>query len=183
METQELDFLAQYESSLTKNIVDMLTHDGMLDGAFLDSPDISDKWKEIAPYYMADAVKEIAQYPNVALGWAMYMGMAVASMWDRDWERYSQIENLYEYVRNIRGFDYLDEVVREQILGLHDAEFKAAEQLVQRCSQMALDAIRHEQIESQSPMAFHVFARSTKVLFNAGAATVLFGLGYKLVKA
>ena len=40
--------------------------------------------------------------------------------------------------------------------------------------------IRHEQIEPQSPIAFHVFARAIKVMYRIGAALELKRLGYKL---
>lgn len=42
--------------------------------------------------------------------------------------------------------------------------------------------IRHEQIEPQSPMAFHVFARACCTMFRIGAAIELKRLGYKFEK-
>ena len=46
-------------------------------------------------------------------------------------------------------------------------------------SQAAVTLIRREQIEPQSPMAFHVFARAVKVMYRIGAALELKRLGYK----
>ena len=37
-------------------------------------------------------------------------------------------------------------------------------------------------IEAQSVMAFHIFARTTKVMFEAGVAVQLRRLGYNYVK-
>jgi hypothetical protein len=35
----------------------------------------------------------------------MYIGMAVAKMWDTEWEIYSKIEDLYAYMRDKRAFN------------------------------------------------------------------------------
>ncbi len=42
--------------------------------------------------------------------------------------------------------------------------------------------IRHEQIEPQSPLAFHVFARACRTMFRIGVAIELKRLGYKFEK-
>lgn len=175
-------YLDNYEQGLMQNLLKMLTNMKMLNGQLLSTPDITEKWEQVAPGYIADAVKEIAKYPTVSLGWAMYLGMAIAHYWDDDWEFYGPKTNLYEYLRDIRGFDYMDEVVRGNILQLEGAAFDELETVVQSCSQQALAQIRHEQIEPQSAMAFHVYVRSIKVLYELGAAVELKALGYKFEK-
>lgn len=172
-------YLDKYEQDLMQNLLRMLTSMKMLTGQLLSTPDITEKWEQVAPPYLADAVKEIAKYPTVSLGWAMYLGMAMARYWDGDWDFYRDKENIYEYIRDIRGFDYMDEVVRANILGLEGQAFDDMEKVVQSCAQQALAQIRHEQIEPQSPMAFHVYVRSIKVLYELGAAIELKALGYK----
>ena len=54
--------------------------------------------------------------------------------------------------------------------------------LVQRCAEAALDAIRHEKIEPQSPLAFHAYVRSLHVLYRIGAALELRRMGYHFEK-
>jgi hypothetical protein len=54
--------------------------------------------------------------------------------------------------------------------------------MIRRMAQTTVNLIRHEQIEPQSPMAFHVFARAVKVMFRMGAALQLKRLGYKFEK-
>lgn len=179
MEKAIFDYLNNYEKSLLSEVLKYLTSLGHLDGKLLETEDINEVWEKVAPSYVADSIKEIAKYPNVALGWAMYVGMAVARFWDEDWNRYSSKENLYEYLRDKRGYDYLDEVVRGDVLSLDGELFEQIEELVRRTSSMVLSHIRHEQIEPQSPMAFHVFARSIRVLYKIGAAVELKNLGYK----
>lgn len=179
MEKAIFDYLNNYEKSLLSEVLKYLTSLGHLDGKLLETEDINEVWEKVAPSYVADSIKEIAKYPNVALGWAMYVGMAVARFWDEDWNCYSSKENLYEYLRDKRGYDYLDEVVRVDVLTLDGESYDEMEELVRKTSSMVLSHIRHEQIEPQSPMAFHVFARSIRVLYKIGAAVELKNLGYK----
>lgn len=77
-------YIDQFEEKLTKDLLKILTEKGLLKGKLLESEDINEVWERDAPEYMVDSVKEIAKYPNVALGWAMYFGMAVARYWDTD---------------------------------------------------------------------------------------------------
>lgn len=177
MEQQE--YLDNYEKDLMQHLLRMLTSMEYLNGQLLESPDITDKWDEVAQSYVTDAVKEIAKYPTVALGWAMYLGMAVARFWDDDWEVYSKVPDLYVHIRDKRGFDYMDEVVRGDILCLQEEDFNKMEELVQSCAQQVLGKIRHEQVEPQSPLAFHIYVRSIRVLYQIGAAVELKALGYK----
>lgn len=185
---EQKEYLDHYEERLYADLMQMLRSKNELpqQGPLPQTPDITDLWlSSLAPSYCADAVKEIANYPLVALGWAMYVGMAMAKYWDDDWATYCQHPNLYEHLRDIRGFDYLDEVVREDLYGYkHDSKaFVDCENLVRSCAQMANDQIRHEQVEPSTPLAFHVFARSIKVLYLMGAAVGLCRQGYSMHKA
>lgn len=180
---EQTEYLQQYEDNLQRDLQQLLvSRNELAAGPLPQTPDITDRWHALAPSYCADAVKEIAQYPLVALGWAMYTGMALARYWDDDWQTYGPHPNLYEHVRDVRGFDYLDEVVRTDLYGYAPGskEFDDCEALVRSCAQMANDRIRHEQIEPSTPLAFHVFARSIKVLYLLGAAVGLRRLGYKM---
>lgn len=179
---EQLDYLNQYESTLMQDMLQFCRGKGLLENMLLETPDITEKWDTICQEYMADSIKEIAKYPTVALGWAMYVGMGLAKYWDEDWAIYSKVENLYHHMRDKRGYDYMDEYVREELLGLKGEEFTKCEDLVRSCAQMALDHIRHEQIEPQSPMAYYVYARSIKVLYLIGAAVQLRKLGYNMYK-
>lgn len=180
MEQQE--YLKQFESTLAEHLIQLLSTSGKLDGKLLTTDDFYNKWDEIAPSYVADSIKEIAKYPTVALGWAMYLGMAVAKYWDDEWEIYANLPNLYEYVRDKRGYDCMDEAIREDIIELKDKEYDDAEKLVQECAQQVLARIRHEQIEPQSPMAYYTFVSSVKVLYHIGASVQLKRMGYHLEK-
>lgn len=179
---QQEEYLNQFELNLTRTLIKVLTQQNRLSGTLLPSPDLDDKWEAIAEPYIADAVKEIASYPTVALGWMMYIGMAVAHLWDIDWSVYGNIDHLYEYLRDKRGFDRLDEYIRETTLGIRptETEYTRLEELVRMSATICLTQIRREGIEPQSPMAFHVFVRATHALYLVGASIELYKLGYKM---
>ena len=48
------------------------------------------------------------------------IGMAVAKMWDTEWEIYSKVDDLYTYMRDKRDYDHLDEYIREKDGLSHD---------------------------------------------------------------
>lgn len=173
---EETKYLRQYEETLKQNLLQAMRDKGLLpqSGPIPSTPDITDRWADLAESYITDGVKEVSKYPLVSLGWAMYLGLALAKYWDEGWEVYSKHPNLYLHLRDVRGFDYMDEVVR------FDLYHWDCEEQVRSFSQMALDQIRHEQIEPASPMAYYVYARSVKVLYQMGAAMGLYHLGYKL---
>ncbi len=187
---EEKEYLDKYEQNLTLELLKVCTQQGRLEGQLLPSPDLDDKWQEIAQPYIGDAIKEIAAYPTVSLGWMMYVGMAVAHYWDVDWALYGKMPNLYEYMRDKRGFDCMDEYIREKVLGLlatakpsegkAQNEYDSLEELVRMLSTICLTQIRREQVEPQSPMAYHVYVRTIHVLYIIGASVELHRLGYKM---
>ena len=69
MET-DYNFLNSFETTLQEDLIKVASSNGMLCGTLLSSDDINQRWHEIAPEYMVDAVKEIAAYPTVSLAWA-----------------------------------------------------------------------------------------------------------------
>lgn len=180
---EEKEYLDNYEQNVTRELVKLCTGWNRLAGQLLASEDLDEKWETIAQPYIGDAVKEIAKYPTVALGWMMYVGMAIAHFWDEDWKLYNNIEDLYTYMKDKRGFDCLDEYVRETVLGLQGEEYDKMEELVRECATLTLTQIRHEQIEPQSPMAFHVFVRSIHALYLIGIAVELKRQGYNFTQA
>ena len=184
MNKEQLELLSRYEESLRKNLTEYLTKEGMMDGRILEVEELNEKWKSSAPSYMADAVPEIAKYPLVAIAWAMYEGMGLAVLWDKEWKRYESVEDFHKMLCEPRGFDCMDEYVTEILLchPLGSAEAEKIENLIRSTAERALSLIRKEQVEAQSVMAFHVFARTTKVMFEIGVSVQLRKMGYNYVK-
>lgn len=171
-----------YEQNLQQELLRVCTSLGMLDGDLLASEDIDDKWKEWAPEYIAEALPEVNSYPEFAVACAGYAGMAVAQWWDTDWGRNHSKD--YAALHGPRGFDDMDEHIVQNILGLQldSVEAKQIMNILLCCAQKAVDFIRFEQIEHQTVKAFHIFARTVKVMYKTGAALQLHRLGYKFHK-
>ena len=171
-----------YEENLQREILKMCTSLGMLDGELLSSEDIDRKWKEWAPDYIAEALPEVNSYPEFAIACAGYAGMAVAQWWDQDWGRHHSAR--YESLHGARGFDDMDEYIVQNILklSLDSPDAKQIMNILLCCTQKASTFIQHEHIESQTVKAFHIFARTVKVMFRTGAALQLRRLGYKFHK-
>ena len=171
-----------YEENLLREMLRMCTSLGMLDGELLSSEDIDHKWKEWAADYIAEALPEVNSYPDFAIACAGYAGMAVAQWWDQEWGRHHGAK--YVSLHGSRGFDDMDEHIVQRILGLKldSAEAKQIMNILLCCAQKASTFIQHEHIEAQTVKAFHIFARTVKVMFRIGAALQLRRLGYKFHK-
>ena len=175
-------YYTMFEDRLVKEMLKICTDAGMLEGTLLRSDDIDLKWKELAPEYIADGVKEIAAYPTVSVAWAGYIGLAVACWWNRDWNKLK--DQPYSVLLGPNGFDDMDDHIMKDILGLLPGG-KQAQQItavMQSCAQTAATFIRQEHIEPQSKRAFYVYAGTVQVMFSIGAAIELHRLGYEMKK-
>jgi hypothetical protein len=184
MTEQQHDILNRYEESLRKSLTERLSQTKWLDGRFLEVEELNEKWRTSAPSYMVDAVPEVTKYPLVAIAWAMYEGMGAAVLWDKEWSRYEGVEDFHKMFTEPRGFDCMDEYITEILLchPLGSAEAEKVEDMVRSTAEAAQLLIRKEGIEAQSVMAFHIFARTTKVMFEAGVSVQLRRMGYNYVK-
>lgn len=184
MDAKDHEYLDAFEKRMTQAVVESCSADGLLEGQMLEVEDLDGKWRTSAPEYMAAAVPQIAEYPSAAVAWACYLGMGAAVLWDKSWGGYKDTDDWYTLIASPRGFDCMDEYVTECLLGyrLGGTEAVKIEDAVRRAAHTALSMIRKEQIEPQSAMAFHVFARTAKVFYRLGVSIALRRLGYKYVK-
>lgn len=175
----DIGFLNRFEEKIQNELLRICTSRGMLGGVLLATDDVTERWEVLAPEYVADAVGQIADYPTVSVAWAGYLGLAVAHGWDTNWE--ACVRTSYQDYYGSQGFDDMDEHIVQHVLGLslNSKEAKDLEAMIRSCAQAAVTLIRREQIEPQSAMAFHVFARAIKVMYRIGAALELKRLGYK----
>ena len=98
--------MENFEEILRKDLHQFLLSMKEVDERFPECPDVEDKWESIAKAYIPDGIREFQNFPSASLGWMMYIGMAVAKMWDTEWAIYSKIEDLYAYMRDKRGYFY-----------------------------------------------------------------------------
>jgi len=181
---ENIEYFDKYEERLTEVLVQLCTDLGAMNGQLLVAEELEDKWKEIVPEYMVDAVPQIQDYPAVSVAWAGYLGIGLSVLWDKEWVKYKDDPNLYKFFVQPRGFDCMDEFILEDLLGVksESKEFIEVEGMMRSCAKTAVTMIRKENIEAQSPDAFYVFARSVKVLFKIGVSVALKRLGYKYEK-
>lgn len=176
MQINDKDFNERLKSDLHNYLMSV----GEIDTMMPDAPDIEWKWEELAQAYLPDGIREFGAYPTVSLGWMMYVGMAVAKMWDKDWATFSKIENLYAYIRDQRGYDCMDEYIREEILEIHGEEYDRVEKIVGECASRTHAMLRRETIEPGTKQAFEAYVTCIKQLYLMGAAMQLHRMGYKM---
>ncbi len=184
MKQEDSQFLSDYEDKLMHTLMVQFTNAGFLAGELLAAEELDERWTTSAPEYMAAAVPTLNDYPSVAVAWAAYMGIGCSILWDKEWEKYADTEDLYTPLATPRGFDAMDEYVVEELLGysLESEQNKDLEALLRNGARTALTMIRKEGIEEQSVMAFYIFARTAKVMYRLGVAVGMRLLGYRYEK-
>lgn len=169
-----------FEDVIRKDLHGYLHGIGKLDGRLPECPDVEAKWEQIAKAYLPDGVREFNGYPTVSLGWMMYIGIAVAKFWDTEWEIYSNVSDLYVYIRDKRGYDNLDEYVRENVLMLSGDDYDAMEKLVGECASRVYNMLRHSGMEAGTSEAFRAYVSCLHQLYLMGAAMQLNRMGYHM---
>lgn len=170
----------EFEQEVRTDLHQYLRAQGELDERMPDAPDIEEKWETIARAYLPDGIREFAQYPTTSLGWMMYIGMAVAQYWDEDWEVYGQVDDLYARLRDKRGYDHMDEYIRQGVLSLHGKAFDQMERLVAECASRTNSRLRRAPFEPGTKAAFDAYIACLRQLYVMGAAVWLKRMGYHM---
>lgn len=154
----------------------------MIDERMPECKDIEEKWETIAKAYLPDGIREYNGFPTVSLGWIMFVGMAVTKLWDEDWEKYSSKENIYEELRDAKGFDNMDDYINEAILMLSAEEAEKNEKTVSQCANRVYNILRHEPLEAGTPEAFKAYLDCIETMYLMGMAVQLKRMGYHMTK-
>ena len=125
--------MEKLEEQIHSDLQQYLLSVNEVDERMPECPDVEGKWVAIANAYIPDGVREFQNYPLASLGWMMYIGMALAKMWDDDWQYYAAKEDLYVYLRDKRGYD----------------ERHHSQCAQYRCAYLADVATRNAQIDAQ----------------------------------
>ena len=147
-----------------------------------ECPDVEEKWEPIAKAYIPDGIREFQNFPTASFGWMMYIGMAVAKMWDTDWNTYSKMEDLYTYMRDKRGYDAMDEYIREEVLLLQGIDYNVLEKLTGECASRVYNAMMHQHIEPGTKEAFNAYVACLHQLYLMGSSMQLKRMGYHMTK-
>ena len=174
--------MENFEAQLRNDLQQFLLSMNEVDERMPECPDVEDKWKEIAQAYLPDGIREFQDYPSASLGWMMYIGMAVAKMWDTEWEIYSKLDDLYAYLRDKRGYDAMDEYIREEVLLLQGVDYNVLEKLTGECASRVYNALMHLRLEPGTKEAFTAYVACLHQLYLMGAAVQLKRMGYHISK-
>jgi len=174
--------MEQFEETLRSDLHQFLLSGQMVDERLPECPDVEDKWEDIARAYIPDGIREFQNFPSASLGWMMYIGMAIAQMWDKEWDIYSKVDDLYAYLRDKRGYDAMDEYVREEILLLKGESYSQMEKLVGECASRVYNALLRQNIEPGTKEAFNAYVSCLHQLYLMGAAIQLKQMGYHMAK-
>ncbi|MCI5813858.1 MAG: hypothetical protein SO011_02800 [Prevotella sp.] len=174
--------MEKIEETLRKDLHQFLLSMKEVDEHLPECPDVEDKWEDIAKAYIPDGIREFQSFPLASLGWMMYIGMAVAKMWDTEWEIYSKIEDLYAYMRDKRGYDSMDEYIREEVLLLRGVDYTVLERVTGECASRVYNTLMHQHIEPGTREAFNGYVASLHQLYLMGVAAQLKRMGYHMVK-
>ena len=197
----------EFEDKLHDDLHQFLLSMKEVDERLPECPDVENKWESIAKTYIPDGIREFQDFPSASLGWMMYIGMAVAKLWDTEWEVmeqreqsdacinsaesrqnstegqiYSKLDDLYAYLRDKRGYDSLDEYIREEVLQLTGVDYTALEKLVGECASRVYNALMHQRIEPGTKEAFNAYVSCLHQLYLMGAAMQLKRMGYHMTK-
>lgn len=172
--------ISTFQQSLHNDLYEYLLSIHAIDRHLPECPDIEDKFRAILEEYLHDGVREYNKYPVTSLGWMMFMGMAMAWMWDKDWANYSLQENYYQPLRDIAGYDDFDQTVLE-ILGYTGNKAEQITQRVARCAQRVFSTLNRADVEPGTQQAFNLYVAALRQLYNFGIAVELNALGYHMV--
>lgn len=168
--------LDRFEQTLEAGLVKVCNSAGLVKD-LMRCPDVDAKWDDYIKDYVADAVENYNGYPDAALGFAAFLGMAVAYNWDVCWEVGKRLP--YKAYYGDRGFDNMDDHIVQDLLKLSPEQARRICSTLNSCTSATIGLIRHEGIEAQTAMGFYTMVRSCSVLYRIGAAIEFELLGYK----
>lgn len=174
--------MEQFEDQLHQDLHQYLLSLEEVDEHLPECIDVEEKWEDMARAYIPDGIREFNSFPSASLGWMMYLGMAVAQLWDLEWATFSKMDDLYVHLRDKRGYDCMDEYIREEVLALSGVDYVSLEKLVGECASRVYNALRHQTIEPGTREAFNAYVSSLHQLYLFGAAVQLKRLGYHMTK-
>ena len=155
----------------------------MVDERLPEAPDLEELWPQLGQSYISDGIREYnTGYPSVALGWMMFVGMAVDKYWDVEWEIYSKVDDLYLYLRDRIDYDHMDDYILDKVLCL-DAESRAkVNDVVAESASRTYSKISHMHLEEGTADAYRAFVAALHQMYLMGIAVELKLLGYHMTK-
>lgn len=175
--------LSKYKEELKEDLYKYLRSVERIDEKIPECPDLEDLWPSVEEAYIPDGAKEFQDYPTVSLGWMMFIGMALAVYWDMDWEKYSKESGaeLYQKMRDEKGYDNLDDYVLYEIMHLDEEEAEKVSKVVGECAARTLSFLHRSHFEAGTSEAVRAYEASLHQLYLFGVAVELNAMGYHYV--
>ena len=85
-------------------------------------------------------------------------------------------------MRDKRGYDCMDEYIREEVLLLSGVDYTVLEKIVGECASRVYNALRHQNIEPGTKDAFNAYIACLHQLYLMGCAMQLKRMGYRMTK-
>ena len=85
-------------------------------------------------------------------------------------------------MRDKRGYDAMDEYIREEILLLESADYTDWEKVTGECASRVYNALMHQRIEPGTKAAFEAYVSCLHQLYLFGAAMQLKRMDYHMTK-
>ena len=176
--------IKKIEERIKNDLYQFLLGQKRIDEKLPECPDLEELWPSVKEAYIPDGVREFAEYPLVSLGWIMFTGMAFAKYWDEDWTAYSQVggRKLYEDLRDVEGYDNLDDVVLYKVLGLDENEGKSLSAVVGECAARVLHSLHTSGVEPGTHEAAMTYIVALHQMYLMGIYMELNALGYHMTK-
>lgn len=174
----------EIEKHIEEDLYNFLRSQDAVDEKLPECPDVEELWPSVEEAYIPDGVREFPEYPVVSLGWVMFVGMAFSKYWDDDWTAYSGVagSKLYEDLRDVEGYDNLDDTVLYKVLGLDEKEAERVSLLVAECAQRTLHTLQTCGAEPGTRDAALLYVYSLRQLYLFGMRMELNALGYHMTK-
>lgn len=155
----------------------------LVDERMPEAPDLDELWFKIGQSYMTDGIREYnTGYPSVALGWMMFIGMAVAKYWDVEWEVYGKVPDLYIYLRDRIDFDHMDDYILDKVLCLDADTRKKMNDAVAESASRTYNMMSHMCLEPGTAAAMRAFTAALHQMYVMGVSVELKALGYHMTK-
>ncbi|MDY3272339.1 MAG: hypothetical protein SOX54_08480 [Prevotella sp.] len=177
-----VNIVENYHDTFESTLRSYLSERDLIDPVLPECDDVEQKWEQIATSFMPDALREFGDYPDAVLAWMMYIGMAVAKYWDVEWNIYDKIPDLYNYIREKRGFDNIDDYICDEVLLLTSDEKATTQKQVVNVASFADSLLMHSGAENGTENAFKCFLITLNSLYRYGCYMQLKRMGYKMTR-
>ncbi len=172
----------EFELNLGRDLHQYLAGKKLLDARMPECPDVEDQWENIVKAYVPDGVREFNAYPVASLGWIIYIGMAMAKFWDTEWDIYSKVDNVYAYLKSKRGYDCMDDYIKEEVLLCTPEESVEINDVASDLAARTYNALMHQHITPGTSDAFYAYVSCLHQLYLMGMSLELHRLGYHMEK-